>query len=435
VTFVATGCLTNLALLLSVYPEVAEVLEEIIIMGGSTGRGNTGPAAEFNIQVDPEAAAIVFSAGIPLTMVPLDVTHTTLVTDAVLQAVAIGPPPRFSGLSGGGFTSSLSRLPSVTGAAASPPSPMPPTPAAPLLPGEAVPPRADVALAASVSPFRKLLVSLLSFFASTYDTTFGMPCPPLHDPVAVLFASPEHRALFKTRKCRVDIETTSPLSAGQTVVDLLNVGGHPPERLNATVALSVDVPAFWKAMLDAVTAADARSPMNPAPAYLLSSHATTPLPPLPASVRPAPASRDGAVTPSRNPVLPPLVSARADVATAAPTAGPSEGGTQADDDARSPTEAARPITRDGASDEIADAGGVSTGDQAVGDEAVGDEGEGAGAADADVAEVAGDLPATLAVDGDIAGGDAAGRGSPEEATQSAEQGAVAAEGTEGAADE
>lgn len=69
---VATGALTNVALLLAVYPEVVPMVE-VVIMGGCLGIGNTGPVVEFNIQTDPEAAHVVFTAGAPLTMVPLEV--------------------------------------------------------------------------------------------------------------------------------------------------------------------------------------------------------------------------------------------------------------------------------------------------------------------------------------------------------------------------
>ena len=60
-------------------------------MGGSTARGNTTPAAEFNIWVDPEAAAIVFESGLPLTMIGLNLTHQALATREVLERVRALP--------------------------------------------------------------------------------------------------------------------------------------------------------------------------------------------------------------------------------------------------------------------------------------------------------------------------------------------------------
>lgn len=73
VTLVPIGPLTNIALLLKVFPEVKTNIEEIILMGGSLTRGNKGTMSEFNIANDPEAAKIVFNAGLKVTMVGLDI--------------------------------------------------------------------------------------------------------------------------------------------------------------------------------------------------------------------------------------------------------------------------------------------------------------------------------------------------------------------------
>lgn len=73
VTLVPLAPLTNIALFLRSYPETAAKLERIVLMGGSASSGNATPAAEFNIWHDPEAAAIVFTSGIPITMYGLDV--------------------------------------------------------------------------------------------------------------------------------------------------------------------------------------------------------------------------------------------------------------------------------------------------------------------------------------------------------------------------
>ncbi|HTT31352.1 MAG TPA: nucleoside hydrolase, partial [Solirubrobacteraceae bacterium] len=78
VTLVPTGPLTNIALFLARYPELATRVERIVLMGGAFGEGNVTPAAEFNVWADPEAAHRVFTSGIDLTMVGLDVTHKAL---------------------------------------------------------------------------------------------------------------------------------------------------------------------------------------------------------------------------------------------------------------------------------------------------------------------------------------------------------------------
>lgn len=80
VTLVATGPLTNVALAVRRHPPLVTQVADFVIMGGSAGRGNTTPAAEFNIWWDPEAAAIVFGAGWRVTMAGLDVTHQALAT-------------------------------------------------------------------------------------------------------------------------------------------------------------------------------------------------------------------------------------------------------------------------------------------------------------------------------------------------------------------
>jgi inosine-uridine nucleoside N-ribohydrolase len=79
-TLVATGPLTNVALLLALHPDARP--DEIVLMGGAIGEGNVTPAAEFNVWADPEAARRVFESGIPTTMVGLDVTHQALITPA-----------------------------------------------------------------------------------------------------------------------------------------------------------------------------------------------------------------------------------------------------------------------------------------------------------------------------------------------------------------
>jgi inosine-uridine nucleoside N-ribohydrolase len=89
VTLLTIGPLTNIATALNGDPELAVMVRSLVMMGGSLSGGNITPAAEFNIYVDPEAARIVFQSGIPITMVGLDVTRRTSLTDdhvRVLQA-------------------------------------------------------------------------------------------------------------------------------------------------------------------------------------------------------------------------------------------------------------------------------------------------------------------------------------------------------------
>ncbi|GIL61686.1 hypothetical protein Vafri_15974 [Volvox africanus] len=218
VRLVCTGALTNAALLLTVYPEVADWLE-VAIMGGCMGVGNTGPVVEFNIQTDPEAAKIVFESGVLLTMVPLEVTHTVLANPQVLEAIGRG-----TGTSG------------ATSAAAAAALPM---------------------LSPAISPFRHTIQQLLLFFAESYRAVFHFEYPPLHDPVAVAWMI--RPSMFECRRMRVDVETCSSLSYGQTVCDIWGQSSRPA---NVNVALKVDVEGFWELLLAAVARADAVSPLN-----------------------------------------------------------------------------------------------------------------------------------------------------------------------------
>jgi len=207
VTLVITGPMTNIALLLTVYPEVKPLIKQIVFLGGARGIGNTGSVAEFNIQVDPEAAHIVLESGLPITMVPLEVSHTALVTPAVVnRIIAIHPPS---------------------------------------------------AAALAPSAFAELVVELLQFFANTYRVFFGFEYPPLHDPCAVAYViNPE---LFKTVQMRVDVELSSHLSYGQTVCDSYHFSKLPK---NVNLALSMDVSAFWDLVVEALTRANAVSSLN-----------------------------------------------------------------------------------------------------------------------------------------------------------------------------
>lgn len=93
VTLVPTGPLTNIATLLLAYPRLTARIERIVLMGGSVERGNSTPAAEFNILCDPEAADIVFGCGVPVTMFGLNATHQVRATpEVVARLAALGTP-------------------------------------------------------------------------------------------------------------------------------------------------------------------------------------------------------------------------------------------------------------------------------------------------------------------------------------------------------
>jgi pyrimidine-specific ribonucleoside hydrolase len=91
VTIIATGPLTNVALLLINHPDVSQYIGKIVLMGGAVGTGNANPVAEFNIHTDADAAAYVFESDIPFYIVPLEVKRTACVNSDLLRDVrAIG---------------------------------------------------------------------------------------------------------------------------------------------------------------------------------------------------------------------------------------------------------------------------------------------------------------------------------------------------------
>jgi pyrimidine-specific ribonucleoside hydrolase len=93
VTLITIGPLTNIATALNSDPELASMVRALVMMGGSLSGGNITPAAEFNVYVDPEAARIIFQSGIPVTMVGLDVTRRTSLTDDHVRTLEAAQNP------------------------------------------------------------------------------------------------------------------------------------------------------------------------------------------------------------------------------------------------------------------------------------------------------------------------------------------------------
>jgi inosine-uridine nucleoside N-ribohydrolase len=93
VTLITVGPLTNVATALNLDSELAGMVPRLVMMGGSLSGGNITPAAEFNVYVDPEAARIVFQSGIPITMVGLDVTRKTSLTEEHVRVLEASKDP------------------------------------------------------------------------------------------------------------------------------------------------------------------------------------------------------------------------------------------------------------------------------------------------------------------------------------------------------
>ena len=189
VTLCPLGPLTNVALALRQAPGIAGRLQEIVLMGGGFFEGgNVTPAAEFNIYVDPEAAEMVFRSGIPITMMPLDVTHKAITSHARIDQIA-----------------------------------------------------------ALGSPVSKALSEMLTFYERFDEEKYGTDGGPLHDPCVIAYLlKPE---LVGGRACNVEIETGSELTRGMTVVDWWGVTGRAK---NAMVMRDIDAGRFFDLILERI---------------------------------------------------------------------------------------------------------------------------------------------------------------------------------------
>lgn len=93
ITLVPVGPLTNIAVAMRMQPAILPKIREIVLMGGAYGTGNFTPSAEFNIYADPEAARVVFTSGVPLVMMGLDLTNqTTCTADVISRMKKVGGP-------------------------------------------------------------------------------------------------------------------------------------------------------------------------------------------------------------------------------------------------------------------------------------------------------------------------------------------------------
>jgi len=157
-TLVPVGPLTNIAVAVRKEPRIAERVQEVVVMGGAFTRGNVTPAAEFNIYVDPEAAAIVFGAGWPLTMIGLEVTHMAGATRDVMSRIS-----------------------------------------------------------ALKTPVAQAAVGMLEFLREQVMREHGFDAPHVHDACAVArVAKPD---LVETRAAHVDVEVDGRYTFGMTVTD------------------------------------------------------------------------------------------------------------------------------------------------------------------------------------------------------------------------
>lgn len=187
VTLCPLGPLTNIATALTRAPDIAGKITEIVLMGGAYFEvGNITPTAEFNIYVDPQAADIVFRSGVPITVMPLDVTHKALVTK----------------------------------------------------------PRND-AFRAVGTAVGVAVAEMTDFFERFDKEKYGSAGAPLHDPcVTAYLLKPD---LFSGRRINVEIETGSELTMGMTVADWWGVTDREP---NAFFVGDLDADGFFSLLTE-----------------------------------------------------------------------------------------------------------------------------------------------------------------------------------------
>jgi purine nucleosidase len=198
ITLATLAPLTNLAIALIKEPRIGDRIQEIVAMGGAITHGNITPSAEFNLYVDPHAAQIVFSAGIPLTLITLDVTHQ-----------AIATPDRLATLRQIG------------------------------------------------SPIGTTAANLLSYYSRHDIERYGFPGAPLHDPAVIAYLlKPD---LFETRPLFVEVEINSETTIGRTIVDWWNVTSNKP---NVNVVSAIDAEGFYQLLTERLAQLQKNLPLH-----------------------------------------------------------------------------------------------------------------------------------------------------------------------------
>ncbi|MDE0983049.1 MAG: nucleoside hydrolase [Yoonia sp.] len=187
ITLCPLGPLTNIATAFKNAPGIIEKVQEIVLMGGAYFQvGNITPAAEFNIYVDPEAAKIVFDSGVPIVVMPLDVTHKALTTRSRVDAFR--------------------------------------------------------AMGTKVGD---MVAAWTDFFERFDKEKYGSEGAPLHDPCVIAYLiQPD---LFTGRHVNVEIETVSELTLGMTVADWWRVTDRAP---NAMFMGDLDSDGFFALLAD-----------------------------------------------------------------------------------------------------------------------------------------------------------------------------------------
>jgi len=186
VTLAMLGPLTNLAMALIQSPEITQGIDRVVVMGGARGQGNVTPSAEFNIYADPHGARVVFEAGLPLTLLSLDLTHQVVTT-----------PDRLTALENLG------------------------------------------------TPVGQVAADLLRHYGQLDAERYGLEAAPLHDPCVIAYLlQPD---LFTGRPMHVAVETDSTLCLGRTVIHEATAAQCPA---NAVVLETANAAGFYQLLTE-----------------------------------------------------------------------------------------------------------------------------------------------------------------------------------------
>ena len=205
-----TGCHTNIATFCQKYPDDVKTGNiNVVAMGGSIDTfGNTGPWAEFNIQIDPDAFDIVLKAfqtpdkKALITLVPIDVTHTVLATTKVVEKLN------------------------------------------------------------KENKFESLMIKLLYFFKETYEHVFNFEAPPVHDPVAAYYIV--HPEEFEEKQEQAVVETEGKYTGGSICINRYPKVGKwcdTNEFKEVNVCRKVNVEKFWEDVIEHLHVLAKQSPL------------------------------------------------------------------------------------------------------------------------------------------------------------------------------
>ena len=181
ITLVPVGPLTNIAMAIRLAPDILPKIRQIVLMGGAYGTGNVTPSAEFNIYADPEAARVVFTSGVPIVMMGLDLTNQTVCTADVIERM------RNTGNRAGA-----------------------------------------------------LFADIMSFTLKTQAEVYGLAGGPVHDATCIGYLIDP--GCITTKDMYVEIDVNEGPCYGRTVCDELGITGKTP---NAKVGTRIDTPRFW----------------------------------------------------------------------------------------------------------------------------------------------------------------------------------------------